>query len=320
MLLRRNLPAIHDPPQAGRGCVPRRQGSLGCLLQTEAIIRHINQSELVTFLRCRRKWNYGYVKGLGSPGYSSNLETGSAVHAALQAHYKQGLPFDVLDEYWAPWLETEGELPPGLLKDVELSQIMVEGYLEWLEETGNDAYLTPVAVEQKVELLIRPDVTLHGTIDLVMQDEDGRYWLFDHKTTASFGALVDRRLQMNFQLMTYAVLTEAHFGQAPAGATLNMLRKVKRTASAKPPFYQRETVNFNSMQLAAYKNHLDAIVTDLFRVEELIALGDESAAYPIVDGDCSWKCPFLSVCALADDGSDIQSALNDLYVRRDRSH
>lgn len=299
--------------------MPRRQGGLGCLLQTEASIRHINQSELVTFLRCRRKWNWGYVQGLASPGYASNLETGSAVHRALQAHYQGGDPYAALDEYWAPWLDTEGELPPGLEKDVKLSGIMVDGYFEWLEDTGADAYLTPVAIEEKVELLIRPDVTLHGTVDLVMQDQDGLLWLFDHKTTAAFGALVDRRLQMNFQLMTYAVLAEAHLGKAPAGATLNMLRKVQRTAASKPPFYQRETVHFNQHQLAAYRKQLDAILTDLLRTEAEIALGNSAAAYPIVDGDCSWKCPFLSVCALADDGSDIEGALNDLYVRRDRS-
>lgn len=289
------------------------------LPETEAIIRHINQSELVTFLRCRRKWNYGYVRGLESPGYQTNLETGSAVHAGLQAHYRGEDPFDAMTDYWTPWLHTLEDGNPQLEKDIKLSGIMMEGYLEWLEETGNDAYLTPVAIEEKVEYLIRPDVTLHGTLDLVMRDQEGRLILIDHKTTAAFGALTDRRLQMNFQLQTYAVLCEEFFGEAPAGAELNMLRKVQRTAASKPPFYMRESVKFNKFQLAAHRKTIDAILTDLFRVEREIALGNEAAAYPIVDGDCSWKCPFLSVCPMADDGSDIDGALNDLYVRRDRS-
>ena len=200
---------------------------------------------------------------------------------------------------------------------MKLAEIMVEGYEEWLEE-GHDAGYTPVAIEEKVEMLITPDVTLHGTLDLVMTDPDGNLWLFDHKTTASFAALANRRMQLSFQLLTYAVLCESHFGQAPAGATYNMLRKVQRTAASKPPFFQREQVHFNSHQLAAHKTQMLAILNDLRTVEECIAAGDNAVAYPVVDQDCDWKCPFFSVCAMADDGSDIDGALNDLYVRSDR--
>lgn len=198
-------------------------------------------------------------------------------------------------------------------KDINLSQVMVEGYLEWLAVEAADAGLTPVAVEEKVEVLLRPDVTLHGTIDLVMADPDGNLWLIDHKTAKDFSSLADRRLIMNFQLQTYALLCESFLGQAPAGAKLNILRKVLRTGTAKPPYFHREPVHFNQHQLAAFKGQLDAIIDDLLRAEA----DPERSCYPVVDGDCTWKCPFLSVCAMADDGSDINGALNDLYVRRD---
>lgn len=298
----------------------RQPGSLGCLLQeAEEPIRYINQSELVTFLRCRRKWDWSYIKGLTTDGYNTNLETGSAVHAGLAAYYRGQDPFDAMQDYWLPWVDVLEDMNPRLEKDIALSGIMMEGYLEWLEEEAEDAGLTPVAVEEKVEMLLKPGIMLHGTLDLVQRDEDGRLWLFDHKTTAAFGQLADRRLQMNFQLMTYAVLCEDYFGEAPAGARLNMLRKVQRTASAKPPFYQRETVHFNKYQLANHRNHMLAILADMDRAHQCIIDGDNAVAYPVVDGDCSWKCPFLSVCAMADDGSDIDGALNELYVRRDRS-
>ena len=278
-------------------------------------LRHINQSELTTFLRCRRKWNYGYVRGLESPGYQTNLETGSAVHAGLQAYYRGEDPFETLKGYWAVWVEDE-EVSPQVVKDIKLSGIMLEGYFEWLEETGIDAYLTPVAIEEKVEYLIRPDVTLHGTLDLVMQDPEGGLHLIDHKTCAAFAPYQDRRLQLNFQLLTYAILCEEFFGKPPAGAIFNLLRKVQRTSASKPPFYAREPVSFNATQLKSHRQQIDAILTDLFRTEEEIAQGNSSAAYPTVDSDCTWKCSFMGVCAFADDGSDIEGALNDLYVKR----
>lgn len=275
---------------------------------------------MTNFVRCRRKWDWGYRQGLTSPNYESNLSTGSAVHAALQAHYRGEDPVTALYEYWAPIHTQMDETSPSwgqLTKDIRLSEIMLEGYEEWLAVEAADAGLTPVAVEQKVEMLLTPDVTLHGTLDLVQTDEDGNLWLVDHKTCASFTPYQDRRMVMNFQLLTYAVLCEAHFGQAPTGAIINMLRKVQRTASAKPPFYGREQVHFNRHQLDTHKQHMLAILDDIRRVEESIAAGHPASAYPVVDGDCTWKCSFFSVCAMADDGSDIDGALNDLYVRRD---
>ena len=302
------------PPPRQRGLPTTERGGIA--------LRHINQSELTTFTRCRRKWQYGYHEGFKKPSYESNLETGSAVHSALQAYYQNQDPFAALKAYWAPVVEAiaDRDVPVvvQVMKDINLSNIMIEGYLQWAEEEAVDAGLTVVAIEEKVEILLRPDVTLHGTMDLVMADPDGNLHLIDHKTTAAFGILTDRRMQLNFQLLTYAVLCEEFFGKAPAGAYLNMLRKVQRTAAAKPPFYQREPVHFNRHQLTAHRKHMDAILTDLLRIEDEIALGDDSSCYPVVDQDCSWKCPFLSVCAFADDGSDIEGALNDLYVRSDR--
>lgn len=291
-------------------------------------MKHINQSEMTTFVRCRRKWDWTYREDLVRPGYESNLSTGSAVHAALQAYYSGKQVWPALEDYWreaAEALHPEDPAANQLAKDMTLSNVMVEGYFEWLAETAEDAGLTTVAVEEKVEMPMgkfygnaplgitdwSEEVTLHGTLDLVQADENGHLWLVDHKTCKDFGVLADRRLVMNFQLLTYAVLCEEYFGQPIHGAKLNMLRKVLRTGNAKPPFYHRESVTFNRHQLDAHRTHMKAIIQDLLEVE----LG-YGAVYPVVDGDCSWKCPFLSVCALADDGGDIEGALNDLYVRR----
>ncbi len=245
------------------------------------------------------------------------------MHAALQAHYRDEDPFTALTEYWAPLLDAiedrDAPVVAQVVKDIKLSHIMMEGYLEWLAEENEDAGLTPIAVEQKVEMLLTPDITMHGTLDLVQVDGDGQMWLIDHKTTNAFGVLVDRRMQLNFQLLTYALLCQDYFGGVPAGAKLNMLRKVQRTAASKPPFYQRETVHFNQHQLANHKRHLLAILGELDRTEVEIRSGNDAVAWPVVDGDCTWKCPYLSVCAFADDGSDIQGALTDLYVRSDKS-
>lgn len=207
--------------------------------------------------------------------------------------------------------------------DLKLFEAMCEGYFEWLAETGADSYLHTVMVEEKVEVYLGniegKAVTLHGTIDLLFSNPDQQLILMDHKTCASFDALANRRMQLSFQLQTYAYLVEKYLGQAPVLAIYNMLRKVKRTGTAKPPFFLREPVHFNAHQRAAFESQLRTVIRDMLRKEEETQHLGDAAVYPVVDQDCSWKCSFFNVCAMKDDGSDIEGALNTLYVRSDRA-
>lgn len=260
---------------------------------------------MTTFMRCPRKWHLSYLQGYKSPETSSALKVGTLVHAGLEAHYKG----EDLTE-WIHWRITAEQDEDGMLPaESQLAYLMLEGYLEWLEETGIDADLRPEYIERAVEVELMPGVNLHGTIDWTARDPYGGLWLFDHKTTDTFGALANRRLQLSFQLLTYAWLLWQTTGEVPAGVALNMLRKVKRTAAAKPPFYAREFVHFNQHQLEAHGDHMRQVVAMMAEAKQ------KGAFYPVPDQDCTWKCPFLSVCAMADDGSDLSGALNELYVR-----
>lgn len=274
-------------------------------------VRRVNQSEMTTFLRCPRKWNLSYLRGFTSEGTNSALNVGTLVHAGLEAHYSGSDPFDPIERAWAVAADGDPDFDGA---DYKLAHLMIDGYLEWLEDTGIDADLTPEFVEQKLEVPLGcfgdEEWVLHGTIDWTARDPHGQTWLFDHKTVAAFGALVDRRLQLSFQLLTYAWMLWQTTGEVPAGVALNMLRKVKRTAAAKPPFYAREYVHFNKTQLLNHEQHLRKVAWAMYNAEA------ESYHVPVPDQDCTWKCPFIPVCAMMDDGSDIEGALNELYVRR----
>lgn len=273
--------------------------------------RYVNQSELTTFMRCPRKWYWAYKQGYDSKDPGANLALGSAVHSILQSHYR--------GDSWEDCIN--GILDEQALKetpsfDLKLLEAMIEGYFQWLEETGADAFLTPVVVEQKIEMPLGTirgkEVVLHGTVDLAQVDGDDRMFLTDHKTTASFEILANRRMAMSFQLQTYAMLLEHRTGRYPSGAIYNMLRKVKRTGNAKPPFFMRETVAFNIHQREAFKGQIRQVVNAMLELEDR---GD-ALPYPVVDQDCGWKCPFIGICSMADDGSDIEGVLNDLYSKK----
>jgi hypothetical protein len=39
----------------------------------------------------------------------------------------------------------------------------------------------------------------------------------------------------------------------------------------------------------------------------------QAVAYPRPSADCTWKCPFFSVCPMFDDGSAVEQAIDELY-------
>jgi hypothetical protein len=270
--------------------------------------RTINNSEIQSFKRCRRKWDLSYRQGLYRPedGEKGNLGIGTAVHTLLEAYYKD-----------QPEPEWESRLPDP--KERELVKIMYSGYLRWLETTGADNGLTVVASEQQVShslgVIRGREVILTGRLDLRVIDEYERTLLFDHKTCQSFERTAEG-IQHNEQLLTYAMLLKLSEGITVDGALLNMLRKVKRGPTAKPPFYQRETVTFNEHQLKAHWEHTVGIVEEILRAEERIDAGvsTQMVCPPTFDSTCSWMCPFMAVCSLHDNGSNVQQALQDFYT------
>jgi hypothetical protein len=100
------------------------------------------------------------------------------------------------------------------------------------------------------------------------------------------------------------------------GGVYNILRKVKRSASARPPFYERIEVRHSKEQLRSYWTRFHGIITDILRVREALDRGESHLvhAYPTPTKDCSWKCPFFSVCPLFDDGSAAEEMLTDFFI------
>ena len=101
-----------------------------------------------------------------------------------------------------------------------------------------------------------------------------------------------------------------------------MMRKVKRTGNAKPPFYKAVKVRPNSAEVdSMYRRTVRSTteIRDLTRAldanHSIEAL--QYACPPTPTRDCNWDCPFYDVCPLMDDGSNWQGLLNERYVKID---
>jgi len=304
------------------------------LTELDGVYRFSN-SEIRTFKECRRRWWLTYYRRLvprsGSPvGVAA---TGDRIHRALRLHYhpdpavrvdvrealERVISFDrkTLDKRHAQEPVPEPVLT-RLAKDVDLERIMVEGYVEWLAETGEDEDLQVVGTEEYVEVDMDVlGVKLVGKLDArVRRVSDNLRLFIDHKTLADFTAATFA-LPSDEQMLFYLLLESLREDedQRCVGALYNMLRRVKRTGSATPPFYLRVEVHHSNVTLNAFRRRTLGTITEILRVRDALDAGADfqAVAYPTPTRDCRWRCPHAETCVMHDDGSRVEGALEAYF-------
>ena len=94
-----------------------------------------------------------------------------------------------------------------------------------------------------------------------------------------------------------------------------MLKKVRRSAAARPPFYDQIEVRHNVFTLRSFWDRIHGTVGDMMRARTALDEGESPAfhVYPRPSRDCKWKCQFFTVCTLVDDGSAAEQAIEEMY-------
>jgi RecB family exonuclease len=283
----------------------------------------ISNSSIQTFKRCRRKWWFTYVRQLqpATKRYTGPLALGSRVHRALEQKYGYGK--DLLKAHARLVEMDRAEMEMDLIDiseldaEAELGRIMLEGYEEWVADNGLDAYLEVVSAEEKLELpLMDGQVNLVGKLDIRFRRKTDGVRLFgDFKTSANFSDLT-RIAHMDEQQLLYHILeTQQPAEERCDGGMFRMLKKVKRSASAKPPFYEQMEVRHNVFTLRSFWIRLHGVLNDMVTAQRALEAGADPMfiAYPTPRRDCNFDCPFFAVCPMTDDGSAAESAIEMAY-------
>lgn len=299
-----------------------------------------SNSELATFKDCRRKWYLTYFRNLRlkvEPGTGVRW-IGDRVHRALEQWYvpdgfERMDPRDAIERVLQHDLNEltnqaiaagHEAVDPAVLtdfrKEADLQRIMVEGYMEWITENGLDSDFVVVEPEAYIEVNfpLLDHVKIIARIDVRVRrvSDDARLWL-EHKTVGSFAQKLTG-IQLDEQVLFQTLVEHLDWDQTGprvVGVIYNMLRRVKRGPTAKPPFYRREEIHHNIHELESFKLRTAATIEDLWRVQGLLSEGKDhrEVAYPRPSGDCSWKCPFFQICPMFDDGSRVEGAINGMY-------
>jgi hypothetical protein len=306
--------------------------------------RRFSNSELATWKWCKRSWMLRHYRELGllreDPVSAAGL--GTLVHLGLETWYaapagqrdaeacleavRERVKADIL------LFEERPEKVVKINKQGKLAVTMLEGYFEWLEETGADSELEIISAEESVDLPVPglPGVRLLGKLDVrVKRHIDGARLFVDHKTVQSIDQTASMAYMQpqfrHYHLLEYLKflddqakgLTETY--ERTDGVIVNMLRKVGRTAAAKPPFYGREEVHHNVTVMRNHWTQVVGIILEILEAREALDNGADhhEVCPPSPSRDCEWRCIFRPICPMFDDGGDPEAVIRFSYTQTD---
>lgn len=296
----------------------------------------ISNSEIQTFKSCRRRWFLGSYLGLQEKEKShlGPLPLGTRVHNALEVFYRDGV--DPVDEYnrlhridakkfkESPQADDEKAVKK-FNEEGELGRLMLEGYMDWLEDTNADDDIEYVSQEEQLRYTFENDsrVELIGKVDArIKRRSDGSLADLDFKTAApSNFSYYLQYVEFSEQLKHYNLLEMlSNKDHKVDGGRYRVLKKVKRSGRAAPPFYADIDVRFNRKEMESFWIRITGTIRDIMAVRDGLDDGqdDRYLAYPSqkMDWVCG-SCPFSKMCVMMDDGSDFEGYALDHFVQGD---
>ena len=290
----------------------------------------LTNSEMTAFRRCRRKWWLSYYRGLASKAGDRPLaprRVGTIVHDALAAYYERGDdPVAAVEGgHQRRLFETGPLLEKEVQRETDLCVAMVSGYLEWLAETGADSEMEVIGAERAAEVPLgegAPEgATLLSKLDAVVDHKPTAQKLsFEFKTVSDLSTPTEL-LKIDTQFLSEHLvrfMLQLRDGATPeeaiadcSGVLWRGLRRVKRTAAAKPPFYGELIVPHNIHELRNHWKHVVGVAQEIDRARaELDAGRDPHLVAPTnPQKSCKWECDFFHLCPMFDDGSRVEDAL-----------
>jgi hypothetical protein len=163
----------------------------------------LSVSKAKVWRRCQTKYDYKYNRGLRPVRTARPLTLGSLVHECLEAralstNWVQKIK-DFKNGEWSKLFEEErvmlGDIPTDTYR-------IMRGY-HYYYLLSDKRYKT-IAAELPFRVrLFNTNVVLVGIIDLIVQDDNGEFWIFEHKTVKKDLPTEDFRIT-DFQTAIYS--------------------------------------------------------------------------------------------------------------------
>ena len=180
-------------------------------------------------IRCPRLFAWKEIKGLNFP-ISSPLVNGSLIHIALAHHYQRikekqtgGNPDD--------WLRPEDAVQALALKNVEESTLwlaavpqIVDAYYAYVNNWLGENWKV-LEVEHELRAHLGEEKHLYTQrADLIVEDNDDRVWIVDHKSAYRLNSKTLRQHILDGQFVGYQLFGKAKYKERFAGVLVNRVK------------------------------------------------------------------------------------------------
>ncbi len=305
-------------------------------------------SEVNDFLRCRTRWDYAWQQNLKPKTPNNKLFFGTLLHKYIEKFYECKNTYAPFNHMEKLFLETD----TSGMEQFEIDELwdLAKGVAtNYAERYASDwEQYEVLATELHFAIPLTDTLTYTGTIDLVVKDKDGQVWFYDHKTTSSI-EMYEKRADMDRQISRYWWALQ-QLGYDVAGFVYNIILK---DVPRKPELLKKGGLSQNKAQKTTHDLYLQAIqengldvndyremldhlkaqgnryfkrmkVTRLqpeidASILELIEVAkdmDNARIYRNITKDCSWDCPFQSICVSSMDGSNVDYLKEQLFTTR----
>jgi RecB family exonuclease len=333
----------------------------------------LSNSKANTWRRCPKKFFYKYELGLRPKAKALALERGSWLHTLLEVHYendprkvievgrrgrRSGKKIKVGDSWrkahavltkqFLTLFEEEreelGDLPG------ECERIMKSYLRRWKKE---DRRYTVIDAELDEILTLPNGLEFNFIIDLIVEDERGGLWLWDHKTVSKFMdsdfMLLDAQLARYFwaaEKMGYTPLKGVVFNEirtkAPAIPEVLKSGGLSQRKNIDTDFYTyareiqrlgldpRPYINllhqlkgntnkfFRRTVMPKDRGLTKRTMLDLIQTAQEIEAAGKRDRFPrTVNKTCTWDCEFKDVCMTEYFGGDPTSLIKANFESRD---
>ncbi len=323
----------------------------------------IHTSDRYLFKRCRRRWNWNSVirmNLIAEDTPAGPLWFGTGLHFALEDFHGYNRFGDPRDAFLAfIRAHKRSEVPEDWEDLRQLGEGLLGYYVDvWLPRR-KDKYHTlwidgvpQVEVKWEVPIPGRNDAAYAGKFDRIVEDQEGRLWILDWKTTARYDL---NRLALDQQISAYAWAGRQLYGDRLEGVLF--VQFIKTAPALEPARLVRGGFSKSKTQPVSYGAYRRALIKEYGNIpDEYVAILNELAShedengdqfirwdevhrspatlraeswkiqsevaemldpdlqlYPHPTRDCTWDCPFRTPCIALDDGVDVEWMLQEMY-------
>ncbi len=257
-------------------------------------IFEVTNSSITLFKRCRYSWLLSYVFNMAPLITPHYFDDGDIFHSTLDRYYQNHSKTKVLAYIDRRYKELAKDLvmkAPHIVEKLEERNTILQGMMSgYYELRAPDKKKWRVLWAEKKFSIDCEDADgeqflYRGKRDMKIQDENGDFWVVEHKTASSIGSQYVQKLGMDTQILTYIWADRQAEPDRVKGCFYNVIKKpgirqkqnetrdeylqrLKDEYQNEEKYYYREKIKPKKRMLTKFFREVQEIVPEMRRVAE----------------------------------------------------